>query len=179
MSRFLTCLIWTAASIAANAQQDPVDAAAVFARIKALAGTWQEKSTKGWTGGDKIRVIGRGSAVLFESSFDDEPNEGMATVMYVDKGRLLLTHYCEAQNQPTLVASSVTDGGNTVVFEFLSGTGMKSRDDGHMDKLVIKFLSSDSYSEQWSWYSAGKQRVFEEILCRRVPKPSASGTTGH
>jgi hypothetical protein len=175
MIRFITCL---ALATAVQAQQsNPIDATAIFARIKALAGVWQEKSTKGWTGGDKIRVIARGSAVLFESSFDDEPNEGMAMVFYMDKGRLLLTHYCEAQNQPTLVAASSSDGGNTVVFEFLSGTGMKSRDDGHMDKLVMKFLSSDSYSEQWSWYSAGKQRLFEEIVCRRAPRPSA--TAGH
>jgi hypothetical protein len=178
MHRFITCFALIAAFAGAvSAQMEgytAVDANAVFARLKAMAGNWQEKSTKGWTGGNQIRVIARGSAVLFESSFADEPNEGMATLFHVDKGRLLVTHYCEAGNQPTLVASSSSADGNTIVFEFLSGTGMKSREDGHMDKLVLKFISSDSYTEQWTWYNAGKERWLEEIVCRRVPRPSAA-----
>jgi len=153
-----------------------VDADAIFARLKTLAGTWEEKSTKGWTAGDKIRVIARGSAILFESSFADEPEEGMATVFYVDKGRLLLTHYCEAQNQPTLAATSLSEDGNTVFFEFVSGTGMKSREDGHMDKLILKFISNDSYSERWTFYRSGKEQWMEEIVCRRTS--SHRSTTG-
>ncbi|HEV2687043.1 MAG TPA: hypothetical protein VGV35_00775 [Bryobacteraceae bacterium] len=175
MRQLLTSIAF---AVTMTAQQQPdaaVDASAVFARLKAMAGNWQEKSTKGWTGGNKIRVIARGSAVLFESSFDGEPNEGMATLFYVDKGRLLLTHYCEARNQPTLIASSASDDGNSIVFEFLSGTGMKSRDDGHMDKLVMKFISPDSYSEQWTWYNAGKERWLEEIVCKRAPRESPAG----
>ena len=160
---------------AQTAAKTAVDADAVFARVKTLAGSWEERSTKGWTAGDKIRVIARGTGVLFESSFTGEPDEGMATVFYVDKGRLLLTHYCEAGNQPTLVATSASADGNTITFEFLSGTGMKSREDGHMDKLLLKFLSPDTYSEQWTWYKAGKEQWMEEIVCRRVPKqPSAT-----
>lgn len=164
-------MIWLALAGALAAQtpsNNPVDASALFARIKNLAGEWEEKSTKGWSGGYKVRVIARGTAVLLESRFDDEPNEGMVTLFYVDKGRLMLTHYCEAKNQPTLAATSAD--GDTVVFEFVSGTGMKSRDDGHMDKLVMKFTSPDSFLEQWSWYQAGQQKPFEEIACRRIAK---------
>jgi hypothetical protein len=148
--------------------QNPVNADAIFARVKSLAGEWQESSTKGWTAGNRIRVLARGSAVLFESSFPDAPDSGMATLMYVDNGRLLLTHYCEARNQPTLIASSASADGNTITFTFLSGTGMKSRDDGHMDKMVLKFAGADSYRTQWTWYSAGTERWLEDIEHRRL-----------
>jgi hypothetical protein len=89
---------------------------------------------------------------------------------YIDKGRLLLTHYCEARNQPTLIASSISPDGNTIIFTFLSGTGMKSRDDGHMDQMTLKFDGADSYHERWTWYGNGTERWLEDIENRRVRK---------
>ncbi len=145
-----------------------VDTEAVFNKLKNMAGDWEEKSTRGWTGSSRVRVLARGSAVLFDSAFTDSPESGMATLAYLDNGRLLLTHYCEARNQPTLVASSQSGDGNTVVFTFLSGTGMKSRNDGHMDKVVMKFVNGDSYTDQWTWFSGGKEQWLEEIEHRRV-----------
>jgi len=161
--------LFSALLIAVGAHaESPVDANALFARIKTLAGEWQDKSTKGWTAGVQIRVIARGSAVLFESTFPDDRDAGMATLMYVDKGRLLLTHYCEAKNQPTLVASAVSADGNRIEFTFLSGTGMKSRDDGHMDKFVMSLQDENSYRSRWTWYSNGKEQWLEDIEHRRA-----------
>lgn len=153
---------------------DAVHADAVFAKLKNMAGEWEEKSTKGWTGSTRVRVIARGSAVLFDSAFTDSPEAGMATLLYLDNGRLLLTHYCEARNQPTLVASSESPDGSTVTFTFLSGTGMKSRNDGHMDKVVMKFSSGDSYTDQWTWFSGGKEQWLEEIEHRRIRKDASA-----
>jgi hypothetical protein len=148
----------------------PVNTGLVFARMKQLAGRWGTQSTKGWSGGDLIRVICRGSAVLVESEFDDNAEAGMATLYYLDKGRLLLTHYCEAKNQPTLVATGQSADGKVVLFTFLSGTGMTSRDEGHMDKVVFRFIDEDSYTSQWTWYSAGSEKWLEEIENRRLPR---------
>ena len=93
----------------------------------------------------------------------------MATLFFLDGERLLLTHYCEAGNQPTLVASSSAPDGSSVTFTFLSGTGMRSRDDGHMDKVVVRFIDGAHFSSQWTWYQDGKERWLEEIAYRRVP----------
>ena len=58
-------------------------------------------STKGWTEEVTYQVIAGGSAIV-ASSFDAHPNERMITVYYLDRDRLLLTHYCVAGNQPRL-----------------------------------------------------------------------------
>jgi hypothetical protein len=161
----VTWLMLTACALPA---QHTLDADAIFSKVKNLSGEWQERSTKGWTGNTRIRVLARGSAVAFESSFPDAPDSGMLTLMYVDNGRLLLTHYCEARNQPTLIASSASADGSTITFTFLNGTGMKSRDDGHMDKMMLRFDGTDSYHMQWTWYSSTKERWLEDIEYRRA-----------
>lgn len=176
-SLFFSLLAVLAWAQAVNAQNGPgekpasatpsADAAkAAFEKLKGLAGRWQSKSTIGWEAGDDVRVIGRGSAVIFSSEFKDVPGEGMVTLYFLDRGRLKLTHYCEAGNQPTLVATEILPEG--ITFEFESGTGMASRDTGHMDKVVMRFRTSDHFTEQWSWYQNGKQRVFEEVEYRRA-----------
>ena len=166
---FLTCAATLAAQTPAAPAggASPTHAREAFEKLKSLAGRWESKSTVGWEASENIRVIGRGSAIVFSSEFKDVPGEGMITVYFVDRGRLKLTHFCEAGNQPTLVATEITPEGMT--FEFESGTGMASRDNGHMDKVVMKFRDRDSFSEQWSWYQKGQQKLFEEVEYRRVP----------
>jgi hypothetical protein len=141
---------------------------AVFSNFKQLAGTWESKSTVGWQGRDEIAVIGRGSAVLFSFEFQAEGEQGMATVVHPDGDRLLLTHYCEAGNQPRLVLTEVADGGRTAVFEFLDGTNLPSRDVGHMDRVVFRFLDGDHFSSAWSWYAKGKLQPIEDVSYSRV-----------
>ncbi len=139
-----------------------VDAKALFEKIKALEGQWRGKSTKGWEDTHSVRVIAGGSVVMF-TSFDAHPGETMITMFHVDGDRLLLTHYCVAKNQPRLVATSYDSNAATAVFEYLDGTGLPSRDKGHMDKLVMKFGANDRYTSRWTWYQQGAERWMEEI----------------
>ena len=110
--------------------------------------------------------------------FRDTPEEAMAEVYYLDQGRLLLTHYCEARNQPTLVASAISEDGNTIEFTFLHGTGMPSRDTGHMDKMVLYLSGTDTYASQWTWYAKGKENWMERIESRRAPDKTSSSSAG-
>ena len=84
-------------------------AKAAFDRLKQLEGEWRGKSTKGWTEKVEYSVIAGGS-VLMERSFGAHPNEWMATMIHLDRDRLLLTHYCIAKNQPRLVATDIEIG---------------------------------------------------------------------
>jgi len=147
----------------------PVDSAAVsaFERFKALAGEWEGKSTKGWTDRVRYRVIAAGS-VVEGTSFDAHPGETMATMYYLDGDRLLLTHYCVAKNQPRLVASSFAADEKSITFTFLDGTNLRSRDQGHMDKVVYRFHDPDHFTSRWTWYQDGQERWMEEIEHRRV-----------
>jgi hypothetical protein len=170
--RALSLCACAVAVLPALAGADPapsLDVRQAFARLSALGGRWEGHSTKGWEDTLEILGIARGSAILGKSTFKDEAHEAMATLFYLDGERLLLTHYCEAGNQPTLVASSAEEDGRTLTFTFLSGTGMRSRDEGHMDKVVVRFVDSDHFSSRWTWYQDGKERWLEEISYRRMP----------
>lgn len=145
---------------------------AAFERFKSLDGLWKGRSTAGWTGTALFRVIARGSVVLETSAFDDPEaaTHAMATAVHMDGDRLILTHYCEAGNQPRLVASSVTPDGREITFTFKDGTNLPDRNTGHMDKVIFRFDDTDHFSHRWTWYQNGKESWMEEISSERVPR---------
>jgi hypothetical protein len=167
----IACIISLILAATLNAAERAVtsdDAKALFARFAKLEGKWKARSTKGWTETNTYEVAAKGSVVFNRSFFEDEPNDGMLTTIFLDGDRLLLTHYCEARNQPTLIASSIDDDAHRVVFRYLSGTNMKSRDSGHMDSAVFQFVDDDHVRSRWSWYANGQERWFEDIEQARV-----------
>jgi hypothetical protein len=171
MRTILAVLFWIIFGAAAGAAERPVtaaDAKTLFNRIRKLEGTWKARSTRGWTETNTYEVAAKGSVVINRSFFEGEPNDGMLTTFYLDGDRLLLTHYCEARNQPTLVAVSIDDGAARVSFRFDRGTNMKSRHSGHMDAVVLEFVDDDHVRSRWSWYANGQERWFEEIEQVRV-----------
>jgi hypothetical protein len=143
---------------------------AAYDHIKSLAGKWEGKSTKGWTEILDTEIIAGGSCVMEKSHFahGDEPNSGMATMFHLDGADLLLTHYCMAQNQPRLKATEISDDGKTILFTFLDGTNMASRDVGHMDKVRINFEDNDHFKSQWTFYQDGKEQWMEAITYTRI-----------
>ncbi|HVS03676.1 MAG TPA: hypothetical protein VMT16_12975 [Thermoanaerobaculia bacterium] len=146
-----------------------------YQRFHGLVGEWRGQSTQGWTGRSEYRLLGRGTVVLALSSFDDAPPErDMASAVHRDAGRLLLTHYCEAGNQPRLVATRISPDAREVEFQFVDGTGMESRDDGHMDRALFRFLDDGSFTSRWTWYVGGRESWMEEIVYRRAQPAAAA-----
>ena len=151
---------------------DRASALAAFERIKKLEGTWQSKSTKGWEERQQFRLIAKGTAVVSQSvpvppsvgpKVNTAPSAPMLTVFHMDGDHLLLTHYCEAGNQPRMVAAAIEDAGRTVRFAFLDATNMASRTTGHMHSVVITFVDQNHFNEQWSWYEDGKEQWMETV----------------
>lgn len=186
MTRFrrLVCTLWIASFLAglpafssgpdAPASQPAAeDAAAAFARIKKLAGRWQAQSSKGWSDEVTYEVVARGSAVVQRIAFADNPDETMYTVYHLDGDRLLLTHYCEARNQPRLVLAEA--GEDRLAFEFLDATNLPSRNHGHMDRAVFTFLDDDRFSSRWTWFQDGREQWLEEIVYRRLSDSNGKG----
>ena len=145
-----------------------------FERIKALSGRWRGGSTRGWHDEVRIRIIAAGSAVVEDgggAAADAEgahPGDEMMTVFYLDGDRLMLTHYCAARNHPRLLASAVADGGRTVTFRFVDGANLTSRDQGHMDGVVLRLLGPDRFTSRWTWYDHGSEKWAEEIERTRI-----------
>ena len=139
-----------------------------FELFKKLEGKWRGRSTKGWEEVVNYKTIAKGSVVV-GNSFDAHPNETMMTMFYLDGDRLMLTHYCVARNQPRLVATSFADAGKTITFTFLDGTNLPSRNSGHMDKMVFRFIDDNHAVSHWTWYQDGKEKWLEEINLERIP----------
>jgi hypothetical protein len=150
-----------------RAPVDTADARALFERLKTLSGGWKARSTRGWEATTRIRTIASGSAIMM-TSFDAHPNETMVTMFTLDQGRLLLTHYCVAGNQPRLLATAADVGRGEVEFTFLDGGNLPTRDRGHMDRAVYRIADQNRFSSRWTWYQNGKERWFEEIEEERV-----------
>jgi hypothetical protein len=140
---------------------------ALFDKMKTLAGDWKGQSTRGWEDTGQIRVIAGGSVIEFRT-FDSHPGETMVTMVHLDGDRLLLTHYCVAKNQPRLIATEYNEESGSAVFEYLDGTGLASRETGHMDKMTLSIPDSDHYTTRWTWYSKGTERWMEEIHNQRA-----------
>ena len=126
------------------------NAKASFENLKALAGQWDAKDPSGKLQTITWKVVSGGS-VLMESMQE----ESMVTMYHVDNNRLLLTHYCAAQNQPRMQAT-VSDDGKTFTFDFIDATNLASPNDGHMRKLVLTIQDKDHFTEQWFFAQKGK-----------------------
>lgn len=150
-----------------SASIDGAKAAELFHRFKSLEGEWMARSTVGWEDKQIYSVLANGSVVMQISEFKDDPEATMATMYHLDGARLMLTHYCAAKNQPRMVASSIDDDG-TVRFTFLDGTNLASRNVGHMDSALIRFVDDDHFSEQWTFYKDGEASWMEEVTYERV-----------
>lgn len=169
------CALFAAAYLASpllaagtvDAASAPTPASAAFERLKELQGTWIGRSSEGHQETMTLRLIANGT-VLAEDTSEKGAESRMATMIQLDGGRLLLTHYCEAGNTPRLVASGFEDGGRTITFTFLDGVNLPSRDRGHMDKVVMRLEDADHLSSRWTWYENGQDRWLEDIRLSRI-----------
>ncbi len=65
-------------------------------------------------------------------------------------------------------ALGVEQDGRVVHFEFLDGTGMASRNTGHMDRAIFRFVDDDHYTSRSTFYSNGEESWMEEITYQRI-----------
>jgi len=144
------------------------DAEALFERLKGLEGVWEGSSTRGWDGRVEYRLIASGSTLMGISEHGAHPGDTMATMYYRAADGIGLTHFCVAGNQPRLLATEIDPGGRRATFTFDGGTGLASRDEGHMDRVVVEFVGEDEFVSRWAWYEDGEERWLEEIRYRRV-----------
>jgi hypothetical protein len=88
----------------AQPAKDPANAALAYAKLKTLAGKWEATTDKGKVT-TTYQLVSGGTALL--ERMEMGAGHEMITVYYIDGNRLLLTHYCEAGNQPRMRAPSI------------------------------------------------------------------------
>jgi len=145
---FLTLLLISTAALGQSTAQKS------FEQLKALAGSW-EGAVDGQPLHVSLRVTSMGNALLHEmrGPGPDDP----ITLFHLDGERLLLTHYCDAGNQPRMVAT-ISPDGKIIVFNFLEATNLLSSQMGHMQRVTFTLIDSDHHTEKWEFAMAdGKQ----------------------
>jgi len=162
----LRVLVMIAAAINAKSPStsSEVEANAAFARLKSLAGEWQSTESNGQHSRIKFQVISDGSAVMERFNSDMlPPNAGeMITIYYIDRGELVLTHYCIAHNQPHLRATHYDAQRGELDFDFVDGGNISSGSEGHMHSMKLHFIDDGHYSGEWE-FMQDKSPKFNEI----------------
>lgn len=152
-------------STAAFAQHDSPkseaqsDAQKSFEKMKSLAGPWegpvttvpQQADIEGTLTHVSLRVTSMGHTLMHEATGSKRPDDPI-TMFVVDGDRLLLTHYCDADNRPRMVGRMSRDG-TTVEFDFLDVSGNLQY--GHMQHAVFTFLDANHHTEDWTYMMPG------------------------
>ncbi|HZE89828.1 MAG TPA: hypothetical protein VE404_09780 [Verrucomicrobiae bacterium] len=120
-----------------------------FEKLKSLAGEW--KSAEGGVT-VSYRVVSGGSALVEEMS-----HGSMVTVYHRDGDRLMMTHYCESQNQPRMRTDVMKGDPQSVKFSMVDITNLEKPTDGHMSGLTISFVDKDHFNADWNYLEGGKE----------------------
>jgi hypothetical protein len=155
--RFMLLVVLISLSAVAFAQSDAQrsDTQKSFDKLKTLAGSWegrvatvpQAAEAEGKYALVSLRVTSMGNALMHEIKVEGRPDDPI-TMFYLDGGRLLLTHYCDAGNRPRM-AGKVSPDGKTVEFDFVDVAG--STRYGHMHHASFTLIDANHHIEDWTW----------------------------
>ena len=179
--RFAICLSLISLATIARARPEThgprvpaPDAQKAFDQLKSLAGNWRGVARMGHQAGMdsslvhvSLRVTSGGAAIMHEMTPEgrpDDPSRGdddPITMLYMDSGRLLLTHYCDSgKNRPRMVGRSSPDR-NTVDFDFLDVSGGTTY--GYMHHAAFTFVDADHHIEEWTYMTPAHQPMRAHI----------------
>src|SRR5215467_11673622 len=130
------------------------DAQKSFDKLKTLSGVWEGKVTTDMKVAVPLentpmhivlRTTSRGNALMHEMTSATSPDDPI-TMFYLDEGRVLLTHYCDAGNRPRMEGKLSPDG-KTLEFTFLDIAGGNLHE--HMHDAKFTFIDADHHTEDW------------------------------
>src|SRR5215472_12958086 len=151
-----------------------------FDKLKALSGVWEGKVTtdlKVATPLDNepthvtLRTTSRGNALMHEMTSAGSPDDPI-TMFYLDEGRLLLTHYCDAGNRPRM-EGKISPDGKTLDFEFIDVAGNNLHQ--HMHHAKFTFIDANHHLEEWT-FMLGDQTVHAHLDLQRKADASAAAS---
>lgn len=135
-----------------------VPAHPLFDQFKALEGRWEGTITQGDGGEAQPAVVTyrltAGGSALVETIAPGTPME-MVSVYHLDGDDLKMTHYCLANNQPTMIATPGEED-HVVHLEFESITNMADPDAMHMHDATFEFLGDNHHRSTWRGYVGGQ-----------------------
>jgi hypothetical protein len=145
----LTACQATPTRVHASSSQDK----AMLGRIAGLAGEWQTSTTEGEADVGAVFTVSSGGSVVREVMFPGQDHE-MTNMYHMDGGKLVVTHYCAAGNQPRMVATAAreTDEGVVYDFEFDRVSNLRPEHDQYMGKMTLTILRDGGVRQDWQSY---------------------------
>jgi hypothetical protein len=146
----LTLLICLLAPTIVRAQDNSPKAASVqsdakkaFEKLKTLAGSWQG-TIMGISINFTIRAASSGTAILHEgnTSGGGPPNHEI-TMFYLERDRLLATHYCDGGNRSHFEGKMSPDG-KRIELSFLEVVG--STRGGYLKGMVFTMIDANHHT---------------------------------
>ena len=138
-----------------------VDAKAAFERMKSLEGTWTS-TAPGNQATTRFEVTGNGTVLVEHYTNPALPGGGhMMTAYHLDGADLVLTHYCIANNQPTLRAERFNGATGELQFEFVRASNLASPATGHMRRALYRITDKDHFVTEWEFFEAGTKKMTE------------------
>ena len=112
-----------------------------------------------------LRVTSMGNTLMHEMKGEgpDDP----ISMFTVDGDHLLLTHYCDAGNQPHMVGT-VSPDGNTITFNFVDASNLLPSQGGHMQSAVFNLIDADHHTEKWEFAMANGKPMGGTLDLRRA-----------
>lgn len=157
------------AAAAGRPRSEQPDASAAFAKLKTLVGEWQGTvEVEGGKTHSSFELIGSGSALVQRDTFEGTQHATMLTVYTMDGDRLLMTHFCEAGNQPRLELRRFDPATGELEFTFLNATNLPSINVGHVHHVKHCLVDHDHISSEWQFYENGKVQHAAKVQLTRV-----------
>lgn len=146
MPTLLICLLATTTIVFAQDNQPKSasvqpDAKNAFEKIKTLAGSW-EGSIMSLHVQITIRLTSMNSTILHDATGHNKPGNHEISTIYLEGGRLLMTHYCDAGNRQRL-EGKLTPDGKTVEFSLLDVAGGTQR--GFAKRIAFTMIDANRH----------------------------------
>lgn len=146
-----------------------VVARAAFAQLQRFEGTWEGRVGRSDTLPSPAEVAffvtAQGTAVV-ERMIIDDPVE-MVSVYHLDRGRLVMAHYCAAGNQPRMLLGRASRG-DSLRFIFAGGTSLDAARDLHMHTRQLILPDPDHLQMVWETYVGGVSESADTIFLTRA-----------
>ena len=128
-----------------SASVQGTESQAAFERLKTLAGKWDatEKGNPKFVEEVTYSLTGRGTVIIEDMVAAKSVMGHMLTAYHLDGGKLVLTHFCGAGNQPRMRMTGVANDGNRIGFEMYDITNLSSPQAYHSTNVEVLFLSDD------------------------------------
>src|SRR5688500_12319125 len=125
-------------------------------RLKKMAGTWVEADKDGKPTDKVVSVVKvtAGGSAVHETFFPGQPME-MVSVYHLDKGDLIMTHYCVLGNQPRMKADPKSPA-NQIKWVFAGGTNLDPAKDTHMHAATVTLIDDDHIEIAGEAWEGGK-----------------------